>query len=76
MTRSCFDLVCLFGYSPHFSQIASFLDGQAKCIIIFGPRQKNSIESLDLPASIKKICVENLSAPAYKNIEVRKSQIE
>ncbi len=68
---SCFDLVCLFGFSPHFSQIARFLDGSARCIIVFGPRQKNSVESLDLPSSTQQICVESLDDATYKNIAVR-----
>ena len=72
MIRDCFDLVCLFGFSPHFRQIADFLDAAGiDCIFIFGPRQKDSVDSLNLPASFKKLCVEDLANSAFDEIRVR-----
>lgn len=70
--RDCFDLVCLFGFSPHFAQIANFLDeANIDCILIFGPRQKTSVESLSLPASVKKICLQNLPGGFIDDFRIR-----
>ena len=68
-----FEVVCLFGYSPHFAQIASDLDStNARCFVVFGPRQRHAIEALTLPKSAEKLCIHDLSDSAYQNIEVRR----
>ena len=72
MMRESFNIVCLFGFSPHFREIAIFLDdNKITCIIVFSQRQKKAIESLDLPKSTKLLCVKSLSDASFQEVRVR-----
>ena len=67
-----FKIVCLFGFSPHFPEIASFLDSiKTRCFIVFSPRQRHAIESLGLPESAKKLCIRDLHDASFQDIGVR-----
>ena len=44
MISERFKIVCLFGFSPHFPEITSFLDRiKTRCFIVYSPRQKNAM---------------------------------
>ena len=67
-----FKVVCLFGFSPHFSEIARFLESiKTRCFIVFSPRQSHAIESLELPESTQKLCIQNLRDALFQDIGVR-----
>ena len=71
MSKS-FEIVCLFGFSPHFTQICNFLDKRkTRCFVIFSPRQKRAIESLVLPKTSKKLCINSLDDASFQEIRVR-----
>ena len=65
-------IVCLFGFSPHFPEIASFLESEKiRCIAIFSPRQRHAVESLKIPKSTQKLCIENLNDTLFQNIRIK-----
>jgi len=67
-----FKIVCLFGFSPHFPEIASFLDSiKTRCFIVFSPRQRHAIESLVLPESTQKLCIHDLRDASFQDTGVR-----
>lgn len=71
MKSDAFDLVCLFGSSPHFSEITTFLDALGiKCLLIYGPRQTASIQDLVIPASVHKMCVHSLDDVSLKEFGI------
>lgn len=75
MSRNYFDLVCLFGFSPHFEQISAFLDdSNIKCIVTFSPRQKDSVEALNLSKSVLKLCEQNLDDVFFEKTGIRNSK--
>lgn len=75
MTRNCFDLVCLFGFSPHFEKISAFLDASSiKCIVIFSPRQEDSVEALNLSKNDIKLCEQKLDDVFFEKTGIRKSK--
>ena len=72
MMSERFKVVCLFGFSPHFPEIARFLESiKTRCFIVFSPRQKQAIESLVLPESTQKLCIHNLRDALFQDIGVR-----
>ncbi len=73
--KSCFELVCLFGFSPHFLEIANFLDNLGiNCVVVFGPRQKDAINCLSFPKSVEKLCLQSLDDDAFKQIKVQERE--
>jgi len=70
-----FDLVCFFGYSPHLRLLARFCEDLAiNYCLIFGPRQSDAINLLDLPLTAHKLCVRNLGDSEYQKLRVRNSK--
>ena len=65
-----FKVVCLFGFSPHFPEIARFLESIKTDALLSSPRQKQAIESLVLPESTQKLCIHNLRS-LFQDIGVR-----
>ena len=70
--KKAYELVCLFGFSSHFVELAKYCESlRISCVIVHGVRQSESIKSLDLPKSVNIICTDNLKNGFYDQIEVK-----
>ena len=66
-----FDLVCFFGYSPFFSELSHLCaEINTRCVLVFGPRQQNDIDTLSVPDATLKIKANSLDCHMYKNLEI------
>ena len=69
--NSKFDLICLFGYSPFFSELSNLCNKiNTQCALIFGSRQQEAIETLRIPEATLKIKTDSLECQTYKKLAI------
>ena len=70
--RKFLDFVCIFGFSPHLPQIVDFCEScDITCFLVFGSRQRDAIDSLNLPKTAQKLCIQGLDDSSYQKLRIR-----